>query len=115
MLGRGCTKRGEERGLPEERAKVVAARTVNKRRRIEGRTPNRRTQGTANRNRPLEERTVDELRDLARERRLQGRSKMNKAELVSALRVFLRDGRCNTSIRTTRTPSRARTWGLVPR
>lgn len=76
----------EERGIPEDRAKEIAARTVNKRRRLEGRTPNRRTQGTGNPNLPLEERTVDELRNLAREQRVPGRSKMKKADLVSALR-----------------------------
>lgn len=75
----------EERGVPEERAEEIAARTVNKHRREEGRTPNRRTQGTGNPRRPLAEHTVDELRNLAREKEIEGRSKMNKAELVRAL------------------------------
>ena len=35
-----------ERGLPEDKAQEIAARTVNKQRRAEGRTPNTRTQGT---------------------------------------------------------------------
>jgi hypothetical protein len=76
----------EERGVPAKRAKQIAARTVNKRRREEGRTPNRTTRGTGNPNRPLDQRTVEELRNIARERGVVGRSKMKKAELVAAIR-----------------------------
>lgn len=36
--------------------------------------------------RPYEERTLDELQDLARERDISGRSDMNKSELIDALR-----------------------------
>lgn len=75
-----------ERGASERRAEEIAARTVNKRRRQEGRTPNKTTQGTGNPRRPLEERTVKELRNLAAERNIHGRSKMTKAELVEAIR-----------------------------
>jgi hypothetical protein len=75
-----------ERGIRKPRAKEIAARTVNKRRREEGRTPNQRTMGTGNPNTPLEERTRDELMNLARELDLRGRSTMNKGELVEALR-----------------------------
>lgn len=75
-----------ERGVDEDRAEEIAARTVNKQRREEGRTPNKRTQGTGNPRTPLDERTVDELRNLAREREITGRSRMKKAELVQALR-----------------------------
>lgn len=73
-------------GRSEDRAKEIAARTVNKQRRKEGRTPNQSTQGTGNPNTPLEDRTVKELRNLASERDIEGRSKMNKSELVNALR-----------------------------
>ncbi|HYH47129.1 MAG TPA: Rho termination factor N-terminal domain-containing protein [Thermoanaerobaculia bacterium] len=75
----------KERGVPEKRAKEIAARTVNKGRRQEGRTPNKTTQGTGNPNRPLGERTVAELRNRASEMKIPGRSKMNKGELVKAI------------------------------
>lgn len=75
-----------ERGVPEERAEEIAARTVNKKRREEGRTPNERTQGTGNPNLSLDERTVDELKNLAKERKVKGYSRMRKAQLVEALR-----------------------------
>src|SRR5205085_2593258 len=75
-----------ERGVREPKAEEIAARTVNKRRRIEGRTPNSRTQGTGNPNRPLEERSRDEVYNRARELEISGRSKMSKAELVEAVR-----------------------------
>jgi hypothetical protein len=75
-----------DRGAGEDRAQEIAARTVNKQRRSEGRTPSRRTQGTGNPNRPLAERTRDELYNLAREVRLPGRSTMTKGELVQAIR-----------------------------
>lgn len=75
-----------EEGKRKKKAKEIAARTVNKQRRSEGRTPNATTQGTGNPNTRLEDRTVDELRNLAAARKISGRSKMRKAELVSALR-----------------------------
>jgi hypothetical protein len=75
-----------ERGVPEERAEEIAGRTVNKKRREEGRTPNKKTQGTGNPNKSLDDRTVDELKNLAKERKLKGYSRMRKAELVAALR-----------------------------
>jgi plasmid stabilization system protein ParE len=75
-----------DRGVPEDRAQEIAARTVNKRRRVEGRTPNRRTSGTGNPNRGLEERTRDEVYNRAREMKIRGRSKMTKAELLEAIR-----------------------------
>ncbi|HUP00872.1 MAG TPA: Rho termination factor N-terminal domain-containing protein [Gemmatimonadota bacterium] len=73
-------------GKPEKRAEEIAARTVNKQRRQEGRTPNRTTQGTGNPNRSLEDRTVDELRNRARELDIEGRSRMDKDALVEAIR-----------------------------
>jgi plasmid stabilization system protein ParE len=75
-----------DRGASEERAKEIAARTVNKGRREEGRTPNTRTQGTGNPNRGYEGRTRDELYNIAKERNIRGRSSMSKDELIRALR-----------------------------
>lgn len=76
----------EERGMPEKRAKEIAARTVNKNRREEGRTPNKTTQGTGNPNRSLDARTVNELRNIASDLKIEGRSKMRKDDLVEAIR-----------------------------
>lgn len=76
----------EKSGATENLAEEIAARTVNKQRRIEGRTPNKRTQGTGNPNRPLQERTRDELYNLAKEQRIVGRSKMTKAELLAVVK-----------------------------
>ncbi|MEJ2502058.1 MAG: Rho termination factor N-terminal domain-containing protein [Gemmatimonadota bacterium] len=73
-------------GRSEDRAEEIAARTVNKQRREEGRTPNRTTQGTGNPNTRLEERTKDQLYNRARELDIEGRSDMTKAELVDAIR-----------------------------
>ena len=75
-----------ERGMSEDRAEEIAARTVNKGRRQEGRTPNKSTQGTGNPNRGYEARTKDELYNIAKERGIEGRSSMSKGELVRALR-----------------------------
>lgn len=77
-----------ERGKSEERAEEIAARTVNKQRREEGRTQSGRktTTGTGNPNLPLEERTKDELYNRAKQLDIEGRSDMTKAELVRAIR-----------------------------
>ncbi|MCC7365189.1 MAG: addiction module toxin RelE [Dehalococcoidia bacterium] len=75
-----------ERGSSEDKAEEIAARTVNKQRREEGRTPNRRTQGTGNPNRPIEERTRDEVYNLAKDLDVKGRSSMTKKELVAAVK-----------------------------
>ncbi len=74
------------RGTRKGRAEEIAARTVNKRRRKEGRTPDRSTRGTGNPGHPLEERTKKELYNRARELEIEGRSHMDKRELVRAIR-----------------------------
>ena len=75
-----------QRGARSDRAEEIAARTVNKQRREEGRTQNRRTMGTGNPRAPLEERTRDELYNLAEESGIRGRSRMNKTQLITAIR-----------------------------
>ncbi len=75
-----------EQGKSTDRAEEIAARTVNKQRRAEGRTPNRTTQGTGNPNRSYEDRSVEELRNLAGDLEIRGRSKMKKSELIDAIR-----------------------------
>ncbi len=75
-----------DRGRSRERAEEIAGRTVNKQRRMEGRTPTTRTQGTGNPNVRLEERTRDELYNRAKELSIAGRSRMKKDELVTAIR-----------------------------
>jgi hypothetical protein len=75
-----------DRGRSEGRAKEIAARVVNRQRREEGRTPNRRTFGTGNPNRPLEERSRDELYNRAQQLSIRGRSSMSKHDLVEAIR-----------------------------
>jgi plasmid stabilization system protein ParE len=72
---------GHEAGRAEE----IAARTVNKQRRREGRTPNKTTQGTGNPRKPLDDRTAHELRNLAARMHIVGRSRMKKAQLVRAI------------------------------
>ncbi|HEX8244519.1 MAG TPA: Rho termination factor N-terminal domain-containing protein [Longimicrobium sp.] len=79
-------EREMDRGLDRDRAEEIAARTVNKQRREEGRTPNRTTQGTGNPNLGYEARSRDELYNIAKEKDIPGRSKMTKDELVRALR-----------------------------
>ncbi|MFC4454617.1 Rho termination factor N-terminal domain-containing protein [Deinococcus sonorensis] len=75
----------EARGASEDRAEEIAARTVNKHRREEGRTPNRRTQGTGNPNAALTDLSRDELYNRAKEAGIGGRSRMSKDALVQAL------------------------------
>lgn len=76
----------KKRGKSSGKAKEIAARTVNKQRREENRTPNKTTQGTGNPNQSLEARSKQELYNIARDRNIEGRSKMDKGELVKALR-----------------------------
>ena len=80
-------KQGElDRGVSTDRAEEIAARTVNKGRREEGRTSNRTTQGTGNPGNRYESRSRDELYNIAKDRNIKGRSNMSKDELIDALR-----------------------------
>ena len=75
-----------DQGRSNAKAKEIAARTVNKQRREEGRTPNRTTQGTGNPSRSLEARSKQELSNRAKELDIEGRSAMSKDELARAIR-----------------------------
>ena len=78
-----------ERGKSEEKAKEIAARTVNKERREQGETLSgkKTTEGTGNPNTSLESRTRDELYNRAKQLKIGGRSKMSKDELIAAIRA----------------------------
>lgn len=76
----------KKRGAGTRRAKEIAARTVNKGRRQHGETPKQRTEGTGNPNIELDDRSRDELYNLAKEMHIEGRSKMHKSQLVRAIR-----------------------------
>jgi len=79
-------KSEEKKGRSEKRAKEIASRTVNKDRRKKGKTANKKSQGTGNPNKSFNERTKEELYNLAQKRDIKGRSKMTKSELIKALR-----------------------------
>jgi hypothetical protein len=72
-------------GKSMKRAKEIAARTVNKRRRIEGRTANKTSQGTGKPGARLASLTKLELLNRARRLHIEGRSAMNKSELIRAI------------------------------
>lgn len=76
----------KEQGKSEDEAEEIAARTVNRDRREEGRTENERTQGTGNPNTGLESRTKDELENRAKDLNISGYSAMTKAELIREIR-----------------------------
>ncbi len=75
-----------ERGKSKDKAEEIAARTVNKQRFQSGESENKYSQGTGNPNVRFEERTKVELYNLAKKYNVNGRSKMNKKELIGALR-----------------------------
>ncbi len=74
------------RGRSIDRAEEIAARTVNKQRRLEGRTSNTRTQGTGNPHTRLESRSIDELRNRARQLSIARHDHMPRADLIAAIR-----------------------------
>ena len=75
-----------KRGRSMDRADEIAARTVNKERRLEGRTPSARTQGTGNPRSRLKSRSIDELRNRAARLSVAGRDHMSRPDLVAAIR-----------------------------
>lgn len=74
-----------EQGKSEDQAKEIAARTVNKQRREDGETENVRTQGTGNPSSRLEDRTLDELQNRAKQLGI-ATSRVSKAKLIEAIR-----------------------------
>lgn len=74
------------RGRSLDRAQEIAARTVNKQRREEGRTPNTRTQGTGNPRTRLESRSIDELHNRAAQLSIVGSKRLPRTELIAAIR-----------------------------
>lgn len=76
----------EDEGTKEARAKEIAARTVNKHRREEGRTPGKRTEGTGNPKHGLESRSKDELENRAKELHVKSPGSKTKSELVKEIR-----------------------------
>lgn len=75
-----------KRGVKNDRAEEIAARTVNKHRREEGHTPSKTTQGTGNPTQGLDRRSKQELYNKARSLHITGRSRMSKQQLVKATR-----------------------------
>ena len=75
-----------EQGRSTEKAKEIAARTVNKQRRREGRVASPVSRATGNPETRLEERSLMELRNRSRELHIRGRSSMKKSELIRAIR-----------------------------
>jgi hypothetical protein len=75
-----------QRGRTPARAKEVAARTVNKQRREAGETENKTSMGTGNPRKPLDERSRQELYNMAKIIGVKGRTSMKKADLVRALK-----------------------------
>ena len=76
----------KKRGRSDDRASEIAVRTVNKQRRKEGRARTKATSGTGSPRTRLENRSVEELRNRARELSVSGRSGMTKTELIAAIR-----------------------------
>ena len=68
------------------RAEEIAARTVNKQRRKEGRATAKASRATGNPHKSLESRPRTELYNRARELKITGRSRMDKAALIHAIR-----------------------------
>ena len=76
----------QERGRGEDRAKEIAARTVNKQRREDGETENKKTQGTGSTRSRLENRSLDELKNRANQLGIKS-SRMTKSDLIQAIRA----------------------------
>jgi hypothetical protein len=67
-------------------ASKVVDRPLSKQDNETGRVLDRRAAGTGNPRAPLEERSKDELYNLAEQHDVKGRSRMNKTQLITAIR-----------------------------
>lgn len=72
-------------GKGAKRAMEIAARTVNKRRSVEGRTASKTSKATGNPDKSPGSRTKAELYNRARLLKISGRSSMSKDELAKAI------------------------------
>lgn len=79
----GIKETYQELGRPEGKAEAIAARMVSEMRREDEQAAGRRGR---EREEPLEERTKKELYGRAQELEIEGRSRMDKEELVRAIR-----------------------------
>lgn len=77
----------KDRGKSNDLAQEIAARTVNKQRRKEGRTPDSETQGTGNPHSSLEGRSKKELQNRAAQLKIRRRTAMTKEQLIEAIRA----------------------------
>lgn len=75
-----------DRGKAEDDAKEIAARTVNKQRREDGETESQSTRATGNPHTRLEDRTLDELENRAKQLGIEG-SHTTKDDLIRAIRA----------------------------
>lgn len=77
-----------KRGRSEDRAEEIAARTVNKTRRKlrETESGKKSSSGSGKPGSRLENRSKQELYNLAKKREIKGRSSMSKQELIHSLR-----------------------------
>lgn len=76
-----------ESGKASYEAAEIAGRVVNKQRRLENRTPKKSSSGTGNPNLRYEDRSYDELYNLARKHDISGRSRLGKKDLIEAIRT----------------------------
>lgn len=77
----------KEKGLDLSRAREEAARIMGMAKdKIESAVDKVRGEDTGNPYTPLESRSLDQIYNLAKEKEIDGRSKMNKDELIEAIR-----------------------------
>lgn len=83
---RAIRDRMHDNGAAMDRVEEIADRVENKQRRFVGEIESAATRGTGNPDTRLDMLTKDELYSIARQYDLEGRSKMTKDKLISAIR-----------------------------